>query len=261
MSEQNFAIELLSEHNLLREKFGNVTPLELDADLSLKAQAHADNLAENQSKLVNSTDEEVGENLYYLESDDGTYDVHHIIDYWVQKSHIDLNSQEKPTRTSHFTQIVWKNSSKLGVGLSKAGNGGIYVVAFYHPRGNIVNYIDENVLISHPSDSVSNSDHEHENSDSNSDHKNHKKEKKPEDKVNHVLEKIVKKADKEKTGKISLTKAKKVFQLINEKFGTHYTNMDAKTFFEKFENLDETGKVGHREFRRALSELGLKLNH
>lgn len=259
MSEQNFSEELLAEHNNLRQKFGNVHLLELDPDLSNKAQKHADHLAQNKSKLQNSKDESVGENLYYFESDDGLYDAKHIVDYWIKKSKIDLNNPALPNMTSHFTQIVWKSSQKLGVGVSQANNGGIYVVAFYFPRGNVVNYIEDNVIINHRSES-GNSDHEHSDC---SEVKNNqaKKEKRPADKVNQILEKIVKKADKEKTGKISLTKAKKVFQLINEKFGTNFTNMDAKIFFEKFDNLDEQGKVDYKEFRKALTSLGLKLNH
>lgn len=259
MSEQIFSEELLAEHNNLRQKIGNVNPLELDADLSQKALRHAEYLAQNKLKLENSDDETLGENLYYFESDDGLYDARHILDYWIQKSKIDLNNLTMPAKTSHFTQIVWKSSEKLGVGVSQSTNGGIYVVAFYFPRGNVINYLDDNVLVNHRSES-GNGDHEHSDS-SESKHNQIKKEKRPADKVNQILEKIVKKADKEKTGKISLTKAKKVFQLINEKFGTNYTNMDAKVFFEKFENLDEQGKVNHKEFRKSLANLNLKLNH
>lgn len=259
MSEQNFSDELLAEHNNLRQKFGNVHPLELDTDLSQRALKHAEFLAQNKSKLKNSDDETVGENLYYFESDDGLYDAKHIFDFWVKKSNIDLDSPVMPTKTSHFTQIVWKASQKLGVGVSQANNGGIYVVAFYFPRGNVVNYLDDNVVVDHRSESGNS---EHEQSDSSEVKSNQsRKEKRPVDKVNQILEKIVKKSDKEKSGKISLTKAKKVFQLINEKFGTTYTNMDAKIFFEKFENLDDQGKVNHKEFRKALTNLGLKLHH
>lgn len=259
MSEHIFAEELLAEHNNLRQRMDNVNPLELDADLSQRALKHAENLAKNNSKLQNSDDETLGENLYYFESDDGLYDAKHIFDYWIQKSKIDLNNLTMPTKTSHFTQIVWKSSQKMGVGVSQSTKGGIYVVAFYFPRGNVINYLDDNVLINHRTESV-NSDHEHSDC-SESKHNQTKKEKRPADKVNQILEKIVKKADKERTGKISLTKAKKVFQLINEKFGTNYTNMDAKIFFEKFESLDEQGKVNHKEFRKALANLDLKFHH
>ncbi|KAH6554552.1 hypothetical protein KP509_1Z325600 [Ceratopteris richardii] len=140
-----FAQELLAEHNRLRDQFGGVNDLELDAELSSKAQAHADSLAARQCKLENSTDESVGENLYYLESDDGKYTAKHIVDYWLRRSNFDHKT--KPRTTNHFTQIVWKSSEKLGVGVSRAANGAVYVAAFYSPRGNVVNYLDENVLM------------------------------------------------------------------------------------------------------------------
>lgn len=85
------------------------------------------------------------------------------------------------------------------------------------------------------------------------------KEKKLEDKAINMLDKIMKKADKEKTGRISLTKAKKIFQLINEKFHTEYTNMDAKKFFEQFDSLDEDGRCDSKVFKKALVDLKLKL--
>lgn len=136
---------MLAEHNKLREQFGPVNELVLDDDLSAKAQAHADSLASRQCKLENSPDETVGENLYYLESEDGKYTAQHIVEYWLRRSNFD--HQTKPTTTNHFTQIVWKASQKLGVGAARAENGAVYVAAFYSPRGNVVNYLDENVLM------------------------------------------------------------------------------------------------------------------
>ena len=44
----------------------------------------------------------------------------------------------------HFTQIVWRSSSELGVGVA-SGNGSHYVVARYRPRGNLPGLFDRNV--------------------------------------------------------------------------------------------------------------------
>lgn len=142
---KQFSLELLSEHNRLRNRYGTVGDLELDKELSKKAQAHADSLAARQCKLENSTDETVGENLYYLESEDGKYTAQHIVEYWLKRSNFD--SHTRPKTTNHFTQIVWKASKKIGVGVARAANGAVYVAAFYFPRGNVVNYLDENVLM------------------------------------------------------------------------------------------------------------------
>jgi uncharacterized protein YkwD len=108
-----FQCDLLEEHNKLRNKYGNVKPLILDDNLSKLATEHAEYLASKQSKLENSTNDLVGENLYYLHSADGSYSAKQVIDFWIKRS--DLISNLKPTKTSHFTQIVWKSSRKLGV--------------------------------------------------------------------------------------------------------------------------------------------------
>lgn len=47
--------------------------------------------------------------------------------------------------TGHFTQIVWKNTSEMGIAMAKR-DGTCVVVACYHPRGNIVGQFTENVL-------------------------------------------------------------------------------------------------------------------
>lgn len=47
----------------------------------------------------------------------------------------------------HFTQVVWKSSTELGVGIATDGNT-VFVVGQYRPAGNITNagYYQKNVL-------------------------------------------------------------------------------------------------------------------
>lgn len=83
--------------------------------------------------------------------------------------------------------------------MSSSDNGGLYVVAFYYPRGNILNFIDENVLTGlienggeHTDSSELNellaNSHEHkENCEKH-------KDKKHDEKLHHVFEKFVKKS-------------------------------------------------------------------
>ena len=50
-------------------------------------------------------------------------------------------------KTGHFTQVVWKGSQQLGVGVAFANNGRIaVVVANYSPPGNYQNRFTDNVL-------------------------------------------------------------------------------------------------------------------
>ena len=51
--------------------------------------------------------------------------------------------------TGHFTQVVWKNSTKLGIGRAYGMVGQTYctwTVARYVPPGNYVDQHEENVL-------------------------------------------------------------------------------------------------------------------
>uniref|UniRef100_A0A672R6N4 SCP domain-containing protein n=1 Tax=Sinocyclocheilus grahami TaxID=75366 RepID=A0A672R6N4_SINGR len=48
----------------------------------------------------------------------------------------------------HFTAMVWKSSTKFGVGKAVASDGSTFVVARYFPAGNITNqgHFQANVL-------------------------------------------------------------------------------------------------------------------
>lgn len=54
--------------------------------------------------------------------------------------------------TGHFTQVVWKSTTKIGCGLAvcdgKNGTPGSYLVCEYTPHGNVTNagYFEANVL-------------------------------------------------------------------------------------------------------------------
>lgn len=38
--------------------------------------------------------------------------------------------------TGHFTQVVWKASTKLGIGFARGRNDCLFVVGRYKPAGN-----------------------------------------------------------------------------------------------------------------------------
>ena len=50
--------------------------------------------------------------------------------------------------TGHFTQVVWKESTVLGIGKANSKKGGMYctyVVGRYKKRGNFIGKYNENV--------------------------------------------------------------------------------------------------------------------
>lgn len=49
--------------------------------------------------------------------------------------------------TGHFTQVIWKGTQQLGVGIALTNDGkSVYVVAQYSPPGNFLGQFQENVL-------------------------------------------------------------------------------------------------------------------
>ncbi|RUS83069.1 hypothetical protein EGW08_009155, partial [Elysia chlorotica] len=49
--------------------------------------------------------------------------------------------------TGHFTQLVWKACTHLGIGRSQSTSSGLFVyVANYSPAGNMLGAFQENVL-------------------------------------------------------------------------------------------------------------------
>lgn len=55
---------------------------------------------------------------------------------------------KEPTtlKTGHFTQIVWRESRELGVGMARNRAGEVFIVANYDPPGNYIGSFKKNVL-------------------------------------------------------------------------------------------------------------------
>ena len=54
-------------------------------------------------------------------------------------------SVQHPEYALHFTQVVWKNTRYLGLGVCSIPNGGVLFVANYYPRGNYKGQFADNV--------------------------------------------------------------------------------------------------------------------
>lgn len=68
------------------------------------------------------------------------------------------------------------------------------------------------------------------------------------------LDSLFKNVDKNKSGKVSLTKTKKLFQQINQNFNTTYTSADAKRLFEKCVKNEE-GAISLEDFKREFQTI------
>lgn len=85
-----------------------------------------------------------GENVFWCKSDN--INGEDPVNIWyaqVSDYNFDLGKLSMDTR--NLTQILWKNSKRLGVGLAQSAAGDFIVVAIYYPRGNVAGTLLENV--------------------------------------------------------------------------------------------------------------------
>jgi len=141
-----FRAAVLKQHNVYRAKH-DVSPLTLSSQLNDVAQHYAEQLART-NRLVHSDNTHFGENLYAFGSSGQAHPrPETVVDRWY--SEIQNYNFDKPgfhTGTGHFTQLVWKSSQELGMGIAQAADGTWYVVANYNPPGNISGQFPLNVL-------------------------------------------------------------------------------------------------------------------
>jgi len=146
-SRCQFNQDATDRHNKYRLAHG-AKPLILDAKLSQHAQNYAEKLA-NSCTFQHSGDPNYGENLYWAWSSDPSFSLKgcEAVDSWYEESLHSYNYAEEPTDTEsgHFTQLVWKRSERLGVGLARSSAGRHVVVMKYDPPGNYVGQYTSNV--------------------------------------------------------------------------------------------------------------------
>ncbi|XP_053976943.1 uncharacterized protein LOC128885784 isoform X1 [Hylaeus anthracinus] len=146
LDEQTWQQEALLVHNEYRRRH-RVPDLRLSADLTAAAKAWANTLL-NTNKLIPQSSSPYGENIYSMQCSDPKLIVpaREVVSKWYsEKKDHKFGTEPKVLNTCHFTQIVWKNTTEMGIAMAKR-DGSCVVVACYHPRGNIVGQFTENVL-------------------------------------------------------------------------------------------------------------------
>lgn len=146
--------DMLKLHNFYRARHCS-PPLVISPRLNAIAQSYAEHLAATSTfeHSGNKLDgENLGENLYmaWISAGPVKVDAKAAMKSWYEE--IALHDYDNPTfthETGHFTQLVWKDSKKLGVGVAISPNGReVYMVTNYYPAGNIMGpgYFERNVL-------------------------------------------------------------------------------------------------------------------
>ncbi|KAG4067484.1 hypothetical protein HA402_002761 [Bradysia odoriphaga] len=145
-----FHLDCLNAHNDYRRRHG-VGPLKLSPTLSNFAQNWANTIAKKR-QLQHSSERKYGENIYW--SSGKTINGTDPVDSWYSEiKQYNYKNATFSSGTGHFTQVVWKGSLELGVGVARVGNE-VYVVASYYPPGNFSGEFSKNLSIVQPSDKV-----------------------------------------------------------------------------------------------------------
>lgn len=135
-SDSSFESEILAEHNAKRALHG-VSALTWDSTLEAYAQAYADKY--DCSGTLTHSGGPYGENLAL------GYTVTGAVDAWYAEG--DNYDYSACNVYDHFTQVIWKSTTKVGCGYKTCGDyWGTYIICSYDPAGNYVGECSSNVL-------------------------------------------------------------------------------------------------------------------
>lgn len=133
----DFQSQILAEHNAKRSLHG-VDSLSWDSTLAQYAQNFADQY--DCSGSLSHSGGPYGENLALGYTTTGS------VDAWYSEGD-NYNYGSTCSVYDHFTQVVWKSTTKVGCGYKQCDSyWGTYIVCSYDPAGNYIGECDSNVL-------------------------------------------------------------------------------------------------------------------
>ena len=127
--------DYLDAHNAARAAVG-VGPLTWDNTVQAYAQAYASQRAGDCNLVLSGGP--YGEILQWSSADLSGTDA---VKMWVdEKAYYDYNSNSCAAgqQCGHYTQVVWRNSARLGCAKVKCSTGGTFIGCNYDPPGNYV---------------------------------------------------------------------------------------------------------------------------
>ncbi|MBL4636344.1 MAG: hypothetical protein JKY56_20960 [Kofleriaceae bacterium] len=136
--------EVLDSHNRHRANHC-AAPLQWSSALAARAQQWADQLQQAGCAFQHSQNSPYGENLYFF-APAGNMSPDQIATGWYDEVNLyNFNSGAFSMSTGHFTQLIWRDTQKLGCGVSMCKGGEIWVCN-YDPPGNVQGYYKAQVL-------------------------------------------------------------------------------------------------------------------
>jgi len=128
------AREMLSAHNSVRAEV-RVPPLEWSDSLAGVAQKWANELV-NKHQFSHNPNVKYGENLFEITG--ATAPAALVVKSWASESRsYNYASNSCSGRCGHYTQLVWRNTKKVGCAVARAGGREVWVCN-YDPPGNWV---------------------------------------------------------------------------------------------------------------------------
>nr|QNH72471.1 toxin candidate TRINITY_DN30054_c0_g1_i1 [Pachycerianthus borealis] len=146
-TDAQFQQEALRIHNKYRAHH-DTGPMTLDPKMCQEAKAYAQIIAQA-GRLIHSSKQQrsgEGENLAMAGGTGFVMTGEHVTDMWYTEvcNYNFVTAKSNGGAIGHFTQLVWKTSTQLGIGKFKVGLA-TYVVARYRGPGNYLGQYQQNV--------------------------------------------------------------------------------------------------------------------
>ncbi len=142
--KQSDITAILDHHNNVRKEV-NTKPLVWSNSLAAYAQKWAEHLASKGSRIFHSEcvhpdGRILGENIFWGSSFESFSLLDACESWYVEKNQYTYGTVGDANwhGVGHYTQMVWKTTREVGVGVARTKSGGIIVVASYYPAGNMV---------------------------------------------------------------------------------------------------------------------------